>query len=40
MSPCPGRDEEMRTNPGVRLTYDDFRLFPDDGKRHVLIFKD
>ncbi len=32
-----GRDEEMRTNPGVKLTYDDFLLFPDDGKRHELI---
>jgi Uma2 family endonuclease len=27
----------MRTNPGVKLTYDDFLLFPDDGKRHELI---
>ena len=24
-------------NPGVKLTYDDFVLFPDDGKRHELI---
>jgi Uma2 family endonuclease len=32
-----GRDEEMRTNPGVKFTYDDFLLFPDDGKRHELI---
>ena len=32
-----GRDEVMRTNPGVKLTYDDFLLFPDDGKRHELI---
>jgi Uma2 family endonuclease len=32
-----GRDEEMRTTPGVKLTYDDFLLFPDDGKRHELI---
>ena len=23
--------------PGVKLTYDDFVLFPDDGKRHELI---
>ena len=22
---------------GVKLTYDDFLLFPDDGKRHELI---
>jgi Uma2 family endonuclease len=32
-----GRDDVMRTNPGVKLTYDDFLLFPDDGKRHELI---
>jgi hypothetical protein len=32
-----GRDETMRTTPGVKLTYDDFVLFPDDGKRHELI---
>src|SRR4029077_14728735 len=32
-----GRDDMMRTNPGVKLTYDDFLLFPDDGKRHELI---
>jgi Uma2 family endonuclease len=32
-----GRDEVMRTSPGVKLTYDDFLLFPDDGKRHELI---
>jgi hypothetical protein len=51
--PMSGRDEEMRTNPGVpphgasvrrgdpvKLTYDDFLLFPDDGKRHESIFKD
>lgn len=25
------------TRPDVRLTYDDFLLFPDDGKRHELI---
>ena len=25
------------TNPGVKLTYDDFVLFPDDGQRHELI---
>ena len=23
--------------PGVKLTYDDFLLFPDDGQRHELI---
>jgi Uma2 family endonuclease len=32
-----GRDEAMRATPGVKLTYDDFVLFPDDGKRHELI---
>jgi Uma2 family endonuclease len=32
-----GRDDVIRTNPGVKLTYDDFLLFPDDGKRHELI---
>jgi Uma2 family endonuclease len=26
-----------RTGHGVKLTYDDFLLFPDDGKRHELI---
>jgi Uma2 family endonuclease len=25
------------TSPGVKLTYEDFLLFPDDGKRHELI---
>ena len=25
------------TTPGVKLTYDDFALFPEDGKRHELI---
>jgi Uma2 family endonuclease len=25
------------SRPGVKLTYDDFLLFPDDGKRHELI---
>ena len=25
------------TSPGLKLTYDDFVLFPDDGKRHELI---
>jgi Uma2 family endonuclease len=29
--------EEMRPTPGVKLTYEDFLLFPDDGKRHELI---
>jgi hypothetical protein len=30
-------EEEMRPTPGVKLTYDDFLLFPDDGQRHELI---
>jgi Uma2 family endonuclease len=34
----PGNDAmNSKTNPGVKLTYDDFVLFPDDGKRHELI---
>ena len=36
MSPMPGR-EEIQSTPGVKLTYDDFLLFPDDGQRHELI---
>jgi Uma2 family endonuclease len=27
----------MRPDPGLKLTYDDFLLFPDDGKRHELV---
>src|SRR5688500_13644182 len=30
-------DSFRRRNPGVKLTYDDFVLFPDDGRRHELI---
>jgi Uma2 family endonuclease len=33
----PGKDDLRTTGPGVKLTYDDFVLFPDDGKRHELI---
>ena len=33
----PGSDEVRATSPRVKLTYDDFLLFPDDGKRHELI---
>ena len=33
----PGRDPVNPAGPGVKLTYDDFVLFPDDGKRHELI---
>ncbi len=32
-----GRDDVRPASPGVKLTYDDFVLFPDDGKRHELI---
>jgi Uma2 family endonuclease len=33
-----GKDDSMTpTGSGVKLTYDDFLLFPDDGKRHELI---
>jgi Uma2 family endonuclease len=31
------REGEMNRDASVRLTYDDFLLFPDDGKRHELI---
>ena len=37
MELVPGNDEMRVTGPGVKLTYDDFLLFPDDGKRHELI---
>ena len=33
----PGGDQMKPASPGVKLTYDDFLLFPDDGKRHELI---
>ena len=33
----PGGDVVKPAHPGVRLTYDDFVHFPDDGKRHELI---
>ena len=29
--------EKMRPTSGVKLTYEDFLLFPDDGQRHELI---
>ena len=32
-----GKDEVKPAAPGVKLTYEDFLLFPDDGKRHELI---
>jgi Uma2 family endonuclease len=32
------REDDVKANPArVKLTYDDFLLFPDDGKRHELI---
>jgi Uma2 family endonuclease len=37
MELVPGNDDLRLTSPGVKLTYDDFVLFPDDGKRHELI---
>jgi len=37
MELVPGNDDVRATNPGVKLTYDDFGLFPDDGRRHELI---
>lgn len=33
----PGTDPMKPASPGVRLTYDDFVRFPDDGQRHELI---
>jgi len=33
----PGNDRVRPSNPGLKLTYDDFVHFPDDGKRHELI---
>ena len=32
-----GNDAMRPASPGVKLTYDDFLLFPDDGQRHELI---
>jgi Uma2 family endonuclease len=37
MSRMAGGDSMKPADPGVKLTYDDFVLFPDDGKRHELI---
>ena len=37
MELVPGIDDKPYANPGVKLTYDDFVQFPDDGKRHELI---
>jgi hypothetical protein len=35
MSVMPDRDKPVADD--LKLTYDDFLLFPDDGKRHELI---
>jgi Uma2 family endonuclease len=32
-----GTDHVKPASPGLKLTYDDFVLFPDDGKRHEII---
>jgi Uma2 family endonuclease len=37
MSRMAGTDRTHSPRSGVKLTYDDFLLFPDDGKRHELI---
>ena len=37
MEHVSGNDDVHVNIPGVKLTYDDFLLFPDDGKRHELI---
>jgi Uma2 family endonuclease len=33
----PGSEDVKPVNPDVKLTYEDFVHFPDDGKRHELI---
>jgi len=33
----PGSDRVNPASPGVKLTYDDYLLFPEDGNRHELI---
>jgi Uma2 family endonuclease len=37
MSLMPGSDASHPSAPTVKLTYDDFVRFPDDGRRHELI---
>jgi Uma2 family endonuclease len=37
MSGMAGSEERQTARAAVKLTYDDFVLFPDDGKRHELI---
>ncbi len=33
----PGSERVKPASPGLKLTYDDFVLLPDDGKRHELV---
>jgi Uma2 family endonuclease len=37
MERVPGSDDGRFSRPGVKLTYDDFVLFPDNGQRHELV---
>jgi Uma2 family endonuclease len=37
MQLMPGSDDVRASGPSVKLTYDDFVRFPDDGLRHELI---
>ena len=37
MELMPGTDGASPAHGSVKLTYDDFVLFPDDGQRHELI---
>ena len=37
MSRMPGSDDVKPAGPGVKLTYEGYVLFADDGKRHELI---
>jgi Uma2 family endonuclease len=37
MEPMPRSDDTRSASSGVKLTYDDFVQFPDDGQRHELI---
>jgi Uma2 family endonuclease len=37
MGLMPGSDSPRPTHAGVKLTHEDYLLFPDDGKRHELI---
>src|SRR5439155_11530649 len=37
MSSMPGSDRVPPVDSGVKLTYEDFALFPDDGQRHEII---